>query len=1142
MVVLYHLPLQGPQCIEHALIGNFSGNKNYTEVILSYGTELELVRVSGSPFSWTVLNRMQVYGVIHSLAVFRMLGSTKDLVIMSSDSGRVTVLEYIQESPGHGGWAKLHQETVGRSGTRRTVPSLHLAADSQGRAFMLASCDGQKLAFTLSRDIVSQQLVISSPLESNAANTVIQSMISLDMGYENPIFICIEIPGHGDKQLVTYELDLGLNHIARRHSMPICCTSHLLVRLSDQEKPSFLLCRAGSADHMVLLDDRTVYCASRLTVPKRVDPPLISTAATYRTKAQLLTIIQTEHGDLFQLDLHTKRVAYLDTIAPASTMGILPGGYLLCGPEFGSNAVYQIVTIPELSHDSEFIESRSELTNLFPVKEYQSLSPIRNGLILPRYKDASDRLEILFLHGTTGTGAVSVFKRGAQITELASSDIPGAASGIWTIEDPSTRATLYIIISFPLTTTVLQVSESGVEEMTSEDTTFLPKTRTIFVQSMKPKNASGSRPFSIIQVHPNGWRCVKADGRASEWVAESDITMASGTPTQLAVLLENTVLVYFAFDELGDLSEIKRIQVSHVNCMTWAPTRDSISKYLVLGLADQTIRVYQTPTLEMVAMQVLPGSQAHSISCWSVFSNVYIYVGLENGICMSWRMDEPYGRISTVSPRAQFISSGPIIQFCQISAESTRSLLLTVPKTSSPWLIVDSTNMAPLRLPRFGSIAQFNPLGQDSIAFTGISGGKLYIISLEGDPSSLVSIESLWRSDPSLVPRSCLYHPGTDMLLVSQVNSTLLQSEIRAVGLSDFISRSSSFIDLALENGKNIFVSSMIFCTFNQVEYLAVGYYDKSYWVGLYLVTSDPVGFSLVHKTQVTELPASSFLPMSLCCFQASRLLVGIGDLLRMYDLGKQRLLRKCEIKAPQGCRQIVSVHDMKGLNRIALGDGVGSGFTYLCYDSNRNGFNILAVDDHMRHITSSLLLDVDTMAGGDKFGNFFIVRLPKRISEQAIAQSTFVSQQVARLESVAEYHLGDIVTYLDKAPSTVPDASDIIIYATINGSIGAMIPVPYHTDAHLLTRLGIHMRSHVTQLRKVDTDTVKATTSICGRSPPSHRSLYVDMKNVLDGSLLELFSSLPVEQQEGISRELDERTPEEITRKLEEIRLNISF
>lgn len=46
----------------------------------------------------------------------------------------------------------------------------------------------------------------------------------------------------------------------------------------------------------------------------------------------------------------------------------------------------------------------------------------------------------------------------------------------------------------------------------------------------------------------------------------------------------------------------------------------------------------------------------------------------------------------------------------------------------------------------------------------------------------------------------------------------------------------------------------------------------------------------LVHKTTVDNVPTA------ICGFQG-RVLIGIGRILRLYDIGKKKLLRKCENK-----------------------------------------------------------------------------------------------------------------------------------------------------------------------------------------------------------------------------------------------------
>jgi splicing factor 3B subunit 3 len=50
-------------------------------------------------------------------------------------------------------------------------------------------------------------------------------------------------------------------------------------------------------------------------------------------------------------------------------------------------------------------------------------------------------------------------------------------------------------------------------------------------------------------------------------------------------------------------------------------------------------------------------------------------------------------------------------------------------------------------------------------------------------------------------------------------------------------------------------------------------------------------GLELHYKTEVDDVPGA------MCSFQG-RLLVGVGSSLRLYDLGKKKLLRKAETKA----------------------------------------------------------------------------------------------------------------------------------------------------------------------------------------------------------------------------------------------------
>ena len=87
---------------------------------------------------------------------------------------------------------KVHQETFGKSGCRRIVPGQLMAVDPKGRAVMIAAIEKQKLVYILNRDSQAR-LTISSPLEAHKSSTFCYHIVGVDVGFENPMFACLEI-------------------------------------------------------------------------------------------------------------------------------------------------------------------------------------------------------------------------------------------------------------------------------------------------------------------------------------------------------------------------------------------------------------------------------------------------------------------------------------------------------------------------------------------------------------------------------------------------------------------------------------------------------------------------------------------------------------------------------------------------------------------------------------------------------------------------------------------------------------------------------------------------------------------------------------------------------------------------------------
>lgn len=139
----------------------------------------------------------------------------------------------------------------------------------------------------------------------------------------------------------------------------------------------------------------------------------------------------------------------------------------------------------------------------------------------------------------------------------------------------------------------------------------------------------------------------------------------------------------------------------------------------------------------------------------------------------------------------------------------------------------------------------------------------------------------------------------------------------------------------------------------------------------VYHLLENGTKLELMHVTQIEEAP------YAMCGFQG-KLVVSIGKSVRLYDLGKKKLLRKCENK--QFPNLVVSLHSMG--HRIYACD-VQESIYYVRYKRDVNQLVIFADDTLPRYITSSALLDYDTVALGDKFGNVSVVRLPPETNDE---------------------------------------------------------------------------------------------------------------------------------------------------------------
>jgi len=290
----------------------------------------------------------------------------------------------------------------------------------------------------------------------------------------------------------------------------------------------------------------------------------------------------------------------------------------------------------------------------------------------------------------------------------------------------------------------------------------------------------------------------------------------------------------------------------------------------------------------------------------------------------------------------------------------------------------------------------------------------------------------------------------------------------------------------------------------------------------VYRFDSSGTSLKLLHKTPVPDVV------LAMTGFQ-KKLLVGVGKTLRVYELGRRKLLRKTENKNFPTTIQSLSVHG----DRIYVGDLCES-FHLATYKKVERTLHVFADTTSPRYLTATCLLDYDTMAGADKFGNVFITRLPPDTSSKiekdptggkAIVKSgTSLTGAPYKMTDIAQFHIGEIVTGLLRT-SLVPGGAEVLVYTTVMGSIGILVPFAAREDVEFFSHLEMHLRQEASPL--------------CGRDHLAFRSYYFPVKDCVDGDLCEQFGALDYERQVAIAEELVS-TPAEVAKKLEELRTKV--
>eukprot|EP00756_Hemistasia_phaeocysticola_P054666 Hpha_TRINITY_DN30578_c0_g1::TRINITY_DN30578_c0_g1_i1::g.193750::m.193750/K12830/SF3B3, SAP130, RSE1; splicing factor 3B subunit 3 len=890
------------------------------------------------------------------------------------------------------------------------------------------------------------------------------------------------------------------------------------------------------------------------------------------------------------------RVRYFDTVPVANALSIFRSGYLFVAAEFGDHRLYQFLSLGEDGEDDSIVgvmtianegasESEQEvlplfnprpLKNLAPIDSVESLAPIL-GLKSTSGQDGESR-KLYTLCGRGAGSSIRVLEHGLNLAELAVSSLPGVPEKVWTVRKKlRSKTDDYIVVSFLNATIVLSVGES-VEEVT--DSGFWGASSTLVVRTMADD--------SLLQVHRNGLRHIKRGPKITEWTAPGRraILRASANEHQVVIALAGGELVCFELDQFGSLNEVNKKGVGQdVASLTIGPIPEGRvnSRFLAVGMQDKTVLVLsleQGDKLGILARQLCSSDiedlgmlQMEDGSPQGELTNV-LFVGLRNGVLLRCTIDAQTGEIAET--RSRFCGTRPC-KLVRVTANGKPAMCVLSSRTWVAHTYQSRYQFIPLGSEPFEHLAPFAS-EQCPEGVVTVRQSQVKILSFErfGETFSKTTVPL------KATPRAFVEHPLYHTLIIletdhraytdaekNEIRQRLKQSlideddpeeraKLAAAGEElperDFgtitaqqghwrsyirvwdtqTQETTDLIELE-ENQAAFSLTTSVFQDTGGEVHLVVGTVKdlvpspRSFHSGLLLTfrfRNEGRLLDLVHKTVIT-----GGIPYAMHPFQG-KLLVGVGNLLRLYSLGRRRLLRKCENR--QIPNQVVKIQS-EG-SRIFVGDMNQSVF-FLRYKKAENLLTIFADDTLPRWTSELCVLDPCTVAVADKFGNVSVLRLGPSVSEEIdndpgvvdgqnkwLWDRGFLNGAPQKADCIASVHVGGLVTSLNKITLT-PGSTDVLLYATIGGMIGVLLPLSSKRDVEMLRLLEMHLRQEYPPLG--------------GRDHMSYRSYYGPVKAVVDGDFCEGFSSLPFQTQSDIAAELTS-TPAEIKKRLEEIRNKI--
>lgn len=643
----------------------------------------------------------------------------------------------------------------------------------------------------------------------------------------------------------------------------------------------------------------------------------------------------------------------------------------------------------------------AKLQNLLLTDDIDSLAPITDMMVDD--VTGEDTQQILTLCGKGNRSTLRVLRHGVSVTEMAVSELPGKPSAVWTVKaSQKSEQDRYIVVSFPNATLVLSIGEN-VEEVTDSGFLATASTLQVVLladNALLQVHANGIRHIRPDQ-RTSEW---KTPGRRTVEKAAANsqqvvISLAGGEIIYFELDATGQLMEMGTLDlgkevtclDMGVVPE-GRVKSSFlaVGCaddtvqLLSLENSDMLSQRSALSLAARPDSV--------CLVQMIKERGGGAAASADAAPTLYLNVGLCTGVLIRVAVDPIVGQLS--DSRQRFLGSKSIKLFRVIVHGQQGVLALT----TRAWLMYTYQGryfQAPVSYEALEYASNFSsemcPEG-----IVAVAGNTLRIVTVD----NLGAMFNQTAFPLRYTPRKMCRIPNTRQIVIVETdqheyneaeraklaasssssafatsNGTHLNSdggveEKNTGGEEDendddgtvmpvrgplppadgkwascvrVIEPATGTSREVLELSSNDAAFSVCTCRFpshSEETFVIVGTARdlvlhprsaSSCSIHVYRLLDGRL--QLLHQTEVEDVP------LSMCEFQG-KLLVGVGKSLRLYDLGKKKLLKKCENK----CFPVAIVRIVCNGDRIYVGD-ICDSVHFVKYKRSENVLSVFCDD-----------------------------------------------------------------------------------------------------------------------------------------------------------------------------------------------------